>query len=210
MLLWASVFLAVCILVKVAGFFVVSAKAERLVKKAVAQSKADPNDMEKYFAKSKAIAGELKKNNLFVPPAPKQHPVKEVLGILGDEVLIKDKWYKVGDKIGDAKIVAVGPAQVKIEWDGKEKSFAPIDAASTQKPAAPKGAKKPEVKAAGEQPPPRPEPGPMPGRRGRGGFFNLSPEERAALRERMRNASPEERAELMAQMRERSGGGSRN
>jgi len=133
-LLGASAFLGIMILVKVRGFFVASAWAENVVKRAVAQSKADANDMEKYLAESKTIADELKKKNLFAPPTPKKHPVSQVSGILGDEVLIKDKWYKVGDKVGDAKIVAIEPTQVKIEWQGKEKVFAPISAASAPEP----------------------------------------------------------------------------
>lgn len=135
-LLGVSAFLAVLILVKVTGFFTASAKAENIVKTAIAQNNADAGDMDKYFAKYKVLADELKKNNLFAPPAPKQHPVKEVLGILGNEVLIKDKWYKVGDTVGDAKIVAIGPTQATIEWEGKEKAFLPIDAAMPQAPKA--------------------------------------------------------------------------
>jgi len=137
-LLGASAFFAVLILVKVTGFFAASAKAESVVKKAIAQNETDANDMDKYFAKYKVLADALKKNNLFVPLTQKQHPVKEVLGIFGNEVLIKDKWYKVGETLGDAKIVAIGPTQATIEWDGKEKTFAPIDAAI---PQAPKGSK---------------------------------------------------------------------
>ena len=137
-LLGASVFFAVLILVKVTGFFAASARAENLVKTAIEQNNTDANDMDKYFAKYKVLADALKKNNLFVPPAPKQHPVKEVLGIFGNEVLIKDKWYKIGARVGEAKIVAIGPTQATIEWDGKEKTFAPIDAAI---PQAPKGSK---------------------------------------------------------------------
>jgi hypothetical protein len=133
-LLGVSAFLAVLILVKVTGFFTAPAKAELLVKKAVAQNNTDANDMDKYFAKYKALADELKKNNLFAPPPPKQHPVKEVLGILGNEVIIRNKLYKVGDKVGDAKIVAIEPTQVTIEWNGKEKTFAPIDAKGSSQP----------------------------------------------------------------------------
>jgi hypothetical protein len=127
-LLGVSALLAVLILIKVGSFFAASVRAERLVKMAVAQNNTDAKDMEKYFAESKTIANKLKRENLFAPPPPKQNPVKEVWGIFGDEVLIEDKWYKVGDKVGDAKIVAIGPTSVKIEWDGKEKAFAPIDA----------------------------------------------------------------------------------
>jgi hypothetical protein len=137
-LLGVSVFLAVLILVKVTGFFTASAKAENIVKTAIAQNNADAEDMDKYFAKYKMLADELKKNNLFVPPPPKQHPVKEVLGIFGNEVLIKDKWYEVGDTVGDAKIVAIGPTEATIEWDGNEKTFAPIDAEDSSQPGGPK------------------------------------------------------------------------
>ncbi len=133
-LLGVSAFLGIMILVKVRGFFVSSAWAENAVKRAVAQTKPDANDVEEYLAKSKTIADELKKKNLFAPPPPKKHPVSQVSGILGDEVLIKGKWYKVGDKVGDAKIVAIEPTQVKIEWEGKEKVFDPISAVSAAEP----------------------------------------------------------------------------
>ncbi len=128
LLLGASAFLAVLILVKVTGFFTASANPENIVRRVVVQNNTDTKDMDKYFTKYKALADELKKKNLFTPPPPKQHPVKEVLGILGNEVLIQGRWYKVGDTVGEAKIVAIGPTQVTIEWEGKEKVFLPIDA----------------------------------------------------------------------------------
>jgi len=140
-LLGVSAFFAVLILVKVTGFFTASARAENIVKTAIAQNNADAEDMDKYFAKYKALADELKKNNLFAPPPPKQHPIKEVLGIFGDEVLIKDKWYKVGDKVGDAKIVAIGPTEVTIEWDGNKKTFAPIEASEPSQPGGPRSSR---------------------------------------------------------------------
>ena len=144
----ASVLMAFLILIKVVGFFVFSARAENLIERAIAQNDKDTKDTEKYFAESKALAEGLKKNNLFAPPPPKQHPVKEVWGILGDEVLIEGRWYKVGDTIGDAKILAIGPTSAKIDWNGAEKAFLPIDAAI---PEAPKGSqnKKAVTKAGG-------------------------------------------------------------
>jgi len=151
-LLVASAFLAVLILVKVAGFFAASAKAENLVETALTQTAPDANDVERHLAGSKAIADELKKNNLFAPPPPKQHPIKQVQGILGNQVLINGKWYGVGDKVADAKIVAIEPTQIKVEWDGKEKSFAPIAAASApsskEEVKKPVAEKKAEVKEA--------------------------------------------------------------
>lgn len=140
-LLGLSALFGVLILIKVAGFFTASARAEELVKRAVAQNKPDASDMEKYLAESKAIADELKKKNLFAPPPPKKHPVKEVRGILGDEALIGDKWYKVGDKIGDANIVAIEATHAKIEWQGKVKIFAPLSAASSPDPGGPRPVK---------------------------------------------------------------------
>ena len=133
-LLWFSAFLCIVMVVSVSSFFVVSARAEKLIENAVAQSRLDPNDMEKYFAKPKALADELKKKNLFASPPPKQHPVKQVPAILGDSVLINGKWYKVGDKVADAKVVAIEPTQVKIEWQGQIKTFAPLAAISAPEP----------------------------------------------------------------------------
>jgi len=210
-LLVVSAFLGVCILIKVAGFFVSSARAGRLVKEAVAQSKPDAKEMEKYFAESREIADELKKKNLFAPLAPKQQPIKQVLGILGDEVLIGGKWYKFGDMVGDAKIVAIEPAQIRIEWDGREIVLAPIDAVTASPPRKPgqvqvkadEGERRPEVDrraAMGQF-----GPGGMPGRGGTG-FFNLSPEQRAGLRERFESMSEEERARIRDAMRARFGG----
>jgi len=173
-LLVASAFLAVLILVKVTGFFAASAKAESLVKKAVAQNETDASDVDKYFAKYKVLADALKKNNLFVPPAPKQHPVKEVSGIFGNEVLIKDKWYKVGDMVGDAKIVAIGPTQATIEWDGKEQQGGSRGSRAVTKASQP-GGRSAQMVAVGS------EERPMGGPGGKGVFGNLSEKERAKL-----------------------------
>lgn len=133
-LLGVSAFICVLILIKITAFFAAPARAENSVKRAAALSKPNAEEVEKHLAKSKAIADGLKKKNLFAPPPPKQHPVKQVSGILGDEVLINGKWYKVGDKMGDAIIVAVEPTLVRIEWEGKEKVFAPISAVSAPEP----------------------------------------------------------------------------
>ena len=150
-LVWISAFLGVLILVKVGVSFVGSASAKRLVEDTLAQSQPDPNDREKYFAKPRAIADELKKGNLFVPAKPKKHPVNQVSGILGSEALINGKWYKVGDKVGDAKIVAIEPARVKIEWDGQEKVFAPINASGPSKAAGPEKKEREKGEKAGRR-----------------------------------------------------------
>ncbi len=225
-LLVVSTFLAVLILIKVGSFFAASARAEHLVKMAIAQNNTDTKDMEEYFAESKAIAVELKRENLFAPPPTKQHPVKEVWGIFGDEVLIKNKWYKVGDMVGDAKIVVIGPTSIKIAWDGKEKAFAPIDAAGPPQPRGSKRAEPPAkeaAKAGAEMVAVQPESRPMFGRGGMEGRFgggmrerfeNMSEAERERFRvemrerrERFENMSEAERERFRDEMRERFGGG---
>ena len=217
LLLGAGIVCAVLILVQVQGFLADSGKASTLLKDAVAVSKADANDVQKRLADFKTVAEELKKKNLFAPPPPKQNPVTAVSGIMGDEVLINDTWYKIGQTVGDAKIVAIEPTKVKIEWDGQEKVFAPIDAPT---PAGPPGARPGgEVAMAGQ---PSGEAAamvqasggpPMPGGPGMGMFGNLSEEDRArmreqfmAMRDRFQNMSEEERQRMRDEMRQRFGG----
>ncbi len=136
-LLCFSAVLAVSILVTIMSFFTASARAEKIVTDAVAQKTEDAQDIDKYFTKYKVLADALKKNNLFAPPPPKQHPVKEVTGIFGDEVIIGDKLYTIGDKVGDATIVSIEAMQVTIEWDGKKKTFSPMDAGGASQPGRP-------------------------------------------------------------------------
>ena len=204
-LLGVSVFSGLVISYKVVGFFVMAARAENAVKEAVAQSKLDANDMEKSFAGAVSIANSLKKNNLFAPTPPKQHPVREVLGIMGNEVLIGENWYKLGDRIGDAKIVAIEPALVKIEWEGNTQVFAPISSSGSGGPGGP-GRGRPDMREMARGGPEGATPvvninitqpggfggfspegmrGDFEGMRAR--FENMSEEERQAFRERMRN-----------------------
>jgi hypothetical protein len=194
-LLVALVFLKV-------GFFVSSSNAM------MAAAQADPNkaeaeDMKKVLAQTKAAADEIKKKNLFVPAAARQNPVREVIGILGREALIGDKWYKVGESVGDAKIVAIEPTKVKVVWDGREQEFSPIGSSG----------------AGGRGGPPSglPGRGSGPGASGRGGMAagarrgsgmqagGAPSPEMDALRARWMNASPEEKQRLREEMRQKGG-----
>jgi hypothetical protein len=145
-LIGVAVLCGLLILVKVTGFFVVSARAENVVRRAKAQSQADPKVVEAQLARSRPIADQLRTNNLFSPPLPKQHPIKDVYAVFGDEVLINDKWYKVGDRVADAKIVAIGPTSVTTEWDGKKQTFYPIEATIAQASGPGKGPPSPDGK----------------------------------------------------------------
>jgi hypothetical protein len=139
-----AVLLGALVIAKAASYF----QVQRIAAQVRGLGRQDPNDLRESLHEAKATADALKKSNLFIKAPPKQHPVKQVDGILGSEVLIGQKWYKVGDKVGDAKIVAISSTSVTVEWDGKEKTFAPIAGASAEPPATPAVA---EAKA--EKPP---------------------------------------------------------
>jgi len=126
-LLTAAVIAFVLTLVKITSYLEASARAQNLVKKATAQDKPIPKETGDAAAASWAVAEQLKKSNLFSPPIPPRHPVTSVLGILGNEALIGDRWYKAGDNIADAKVVAVEPTQVRVQWQGRETVFVPME-----------------------------------------------------------------------------------
>ncbi len=128
-LLGAAVVLGVLIVIKVTSFLEASARVQNLVETATARDDLGAEGTRESGAASEAIAEELKKQNLFSPPQPPQHPVTSVLGILGNEALIGDKWYKAGGTIGDARIVAIEPTQVRIRWQGRETVFVPMEVA---------------------------------------------------------------------------------
>jgi len=232
-LIGIAAFSGITALAKATGYFMASSRAERIVKEAIARSKPDPNVVESQIAKSKPIADDLKKKNLFSPPSPKQHPIKSVMGIFGNEAFINGKWYKAGAKVGDAKIVAIGPDSVTTEWDGKEKVFRPIDASGASgpggsksrpgrpapKPGGPGGGSADMVVVRSETPQGRgpggrsgPRGGPGGGMRGRS--LEMSEAERDKMRARMQEArgnysqmSDAEKEKFRAEMRERFGGG---
>jgi len=135
-LLGGSALFAILILVKTAGFFVILARADNIVDRATAQTNTTAQDLDRALAKHQSLARQLKTKNLFAPPPPKEHPVKKVSGIFGDEALINGQWVQVDGSVGDAKILAIGPASVTVTWNGTEKVFLPID---TSSPDASKG-----------------------------------------------------------------------
>ncbi len=200
-LLAVAVLLGSLILLRIAGFVTSSSQARAMA------IQVDPNgwnvnDVGTLLVPAKAYADELKKKNLFIAVPPRQHPVSEVAGILGDEAWINGQWHKVGDSIGDAKIVAIDPTRVRIVWDGQEKEFSPIASSSGEGQPDRSGPARPGGR-------PRPEGGPAvvvtgsrggpPGRAPAG----LSPEERDKMRQQMQNMSPEERRRARQEMRQR-------
>ena len=149
------------------------------------------NDLKTVLDQTKASANEIKKKNLFVPGAARQYPVNEVIGILGHEALIGDKWYRAGDSVGEARILAIEPTKVKIVWNGQEKEFSPIGATG----GGPGG--KPDRAGLAGQRSGTGAPGKVVvtgGRRGPGPQASgLSEQEKEQRRQRWTNMSPEEK-----------------
>lgn len=212
-LLGVSVLLGITIVVEVASFFTASAGASNLLARATTTSKPADNEIDKHLAEAKSAADKLKKSNLFIPAPAKENPVKEVIGILGNEALINGKWCKAGDSIGDAKVVAIEPTQVRVAWNGQESTFTPITAAGSSSggpgggPAGrptggPRGG--PDMVTVGS-------PGSGGGPRAEGGFQMPSADERARMREQFTNMSEEERQafreRMQAQFGDRGGPG---
>ncbi len=196
-LLAAAVLLGVFTVAKVAGFCVQCGRMQALG--ALAQGERDPNCLKQSLGAAKKRVDSLKQNNLFIKAPPKQNPIKQVEGILGGEALIGGKWYKVGDKVADAKIIAIAATQVEVEWDGKKTSFSPIASVSAG-PPAPAGPGAPPKKEAGPQPPKPPEakvakPPAPPTEDDPLAWMGvkLSPKLRAIFLEKWNNASPEEK-----------------
>lgn len=198
-LLALAALLGALILLKVAGLRTTKASAEMTVDRAIRSTRTESDAVETHLAQAKSMAEELKRANLFVVKPARQHPVKEVLGILGNEVLIDEKWYKAGDRIGEATILAIEPTKVKIVWDGRETEFFPIAAGDSAGARGPGGSR------------PSRQPGGRPPLRGgrpkvvtgdRGGLKGppaLPPDERARLRKRYMNMSPEEKEKFRQQ-----------
>jgi len=212
-----SLMSVILIIVKVTGFFGTSARAEETVRQAIDQSKPDAKNLTAQLGKFKKDADALKKQNLFSPPPPKQNPIKAVMGIFGDEALINGKWYKAGDKVADAKIVAVAPTAVTVEWDGKKTVFNPIDGGSSGPSGSSRSGRPTSSSSGGGRPGMVVTEGPRPGGGGPMGgmtrerMMNMSEAERDRfrnqMRERFENMSEAERDRFRQEMRERMGGG---
>ena len=193
-----AVLLGVTALAKVAGFYVERGRMHGIA--SIARAESDPNELKQCLDEAKKAADALKEKNVFMKKPPKQHPVKQVDGILGREVLIGGKWYEVGGKVGDAEIIRIGPTLVTISWDGTETTFSPIGAKSTG-PTRPPAVKAPEKKdeAPAPEKPTAAEPvkveAPAPVEEDPLAWLGvkLSPRMRALLLEKWNHASDEEK-----------------
>jgi len=194
-----AVLLGASAFAKVAGFCVECGQMQGFA--GFTQARPDPNSLKTCLGEAKKAADAIRQKNLFIKEPPKENPVKQVDGILGSEVFIAGKWYKAGEKVGDAEILEIRPTFVKVRWDGKETSFAPIGSASSGPPSPPPAAKEvkketaPEAPQATEAKAVKVE-APAPAEEDPLGWLGvtLSPRLRAMLLEKWNGASEEEKA----------------
>lgn len=185
------------------GSFVSSSKATILAPQRDL-SQMGGSDLRKLLAETQASAEAIKKTNLFVPMRAKQFPVNSVQGILGQEALIGDRWYHVGDRVGEAHILAIEPTKVRIAWEGQEREFSPIVASAETggqpgRPGRP-GPSGPKAGPGGGAKPVVIGTHPAPGAR------RLTANATEKPRHQPRDLSPEERQRFRDQARQRSGG----
>ncbi|MBW8035795.1 MAG: hypothetical protein FVQ79_09240 [Planctomycetes bacterium] len=143
-LLAASLLLIGAMAVKVFAYTTSSKTISVRIANALDAANGKNENDKTYSANYTDIASELKKKNVFAPPpSKKKNPVKKIDGILGDSALIKGKFYKVGDKIGDAELISIEPTHIVVKFDGKETKVYPL-AKPTEYKAPKKKTEKPK------------------------------------------------------------------
>ena len=151
LLILAAVFVIVAI-AKVGAFTFSPMRDPNSLAELIEQHNPDPNHVAECIADRKKVAEEIKKNNPFTPPPPKPQPPKEITGILGDSVLMQGKWYKVGDMMAGARILAIEATFVEVEWEGKKIQLAPIKKSTAPVASRPSGAGGPQRRPDAAQP----------------------------------------------------------
>ena len=145
----------------------------------------------------------LTAKSLFAPQPPKPK-IPQCAAILGDTALINGQWYTVGQEVAGAKLLSLDATSVTLLWEGNEVKQYPFGSAGSGS-SGPRGSRPKRVSrrsrpdGSGQMPlgPPMRFGGP-------GAFFgNMSLEERQRMRERYQQMSPEEREAFRQEMRQR-------
>jgi hypothetical protein len=206
-----SILCVVLTAARVSGYMISAGRIASDLETAKAGNGKDDETVKKLLATHREVADALKKKNMFVPQPPKPNP-PQCYGIIGSSAIIDGKYYKAGDKFGSAEIVAVGPKDVTILWDGKEMKLVPFSYeskfASAGRPRPTPSGDKDQKESSGtsvtvvvQAPTPMGPGGPG------GGFFGMSPDDRRAMIERFRNMSPAEQERFREEQRQRFMGG---
>jgi hypothetical protein len=207
-LLLLSGLLALLIGAKVYAFVATSKQIPVDLEKILKAPSRNKEKIEKHQSFYTDAVGELKKQNFFMPPKPaKKNPVTNVTAILGDEVCISNKWYKVGDKIQDAKVTSISSNEVTIMWNEKETKLQPFDSVTFEPPPKTpiRKNKKKKDKSEKKQKNIQPEVVEQRQEMRRAG---LSDEERRKrMQEYIKNMTPEQKQQFMERRRSRGSGG---
>ncbi len=84
------------------------------------------NNSRQYLDAYQTAADKLSRKNMFVPPPAGPAEPGDCTAIFGDEARIGNRWYKAGDKFGDAEVIAVGPTQVTLLFEDQRITRAPV------------------------------------------------------------------------------------
>jgi len=129
-----TVFFGVCIVSKVWTSLATVRGARLVAEAAVHDSTTSRGTPPKDSVGGPGVVEQLRQRNLFTPGPPKQNPIAEVMGILGDEAFINGRWCKVGDTIGEARVLAIEATRVEVLWDGQTLVYSPVDAGKPPTP----------------------------------------------------------------------------
>jgi len=206
-LMCLSGLLALLIGAKVSAFVINSNQIPEKIALALNSPGRSEENIKKYQLKYTEATDALKKKNLFMPPvAKKKNPVTRVTAVLGNEVCIADKWYKIGDKINDAEITDIMPNEVTILWNEKESKLKPFDSvviALPPKQTTNKNRNKKDRPVKKEKNPEQPEKIQERQPVARPQFSDQERQKR--MQEYMNKLSPEDRARMQERMRSRGG-----
>jgi len=97
------------------------------------QIRNDKQASQRYLEQYQQAAEQLARNNNFILPVQAEPP-GDCTAIFGDEAYFGDRWIRVGDTLGDAKVMDVGPTAVTLQWQGQRITRSPsLFVAATRK-----------------------------------------------------------------------------
>jgi len=208
-----TVLVIVLLAAKVSAFVIKSQQIPTEIASAVKAEKQCQDSAKDYQSNYTKTSDAFKKANFFLVKSVSKNPVKSVTAVFGDEAMIDDKWYKVGDKIKDAKVKSISPNEVVVVWNDKETSLYPFSKVDV--PPAPKqtSSNRNASNRGGDRPPDRRTRRNPDDNNRRQMRLELNREDhKNRMRERARNMTPEQRAKFKQRMAERRarGGGRRS
>jgi len=101
-------------------------KDASLTDELLAQIKPDAGKTQEFLQNYKKAATDLTANNMFVPPSDESVAPGDCTAIFGDEARIGNRWYKAGDRVGDARIESIEPTVVTLLFNEERITRKPV------------------------------------------------------------------------------------